>query len=189
MRRAGDERKLEKKVYARIAEAVGPATARSIRSWFQADNVQLDLITVAAFDALELGRRTRRRDRKRLVQAMRKENPRLSKAECAKFAASDAEWMNYYATTLGNSEPRWKASENRCCISKVFPHITRRMGCYWRKHPAYDTVSDNISRFAVSARWQSTAGVGGRPTYNEREAERLSRKGSSPSSWREPRFL
>jgi hypothetical protein len=119
------------------------------------DGIPLDLVAVVAHDLLGFGWRTRKPNKKKrsathlpgIVKMLLYEAPYLSKQQAEAFVKDNPEWLKHFNLSdrpISRSGRRIKrfgiVEGSPCCISKVFPHISRRMVCYWRKHAQYKEV-------------------------------------------------
>jgi hypothetical protein len=130
----------------------------------------IDLVAVVLNDFFHLGLRTRTPNFAQLARRLQAAYPKLTKEQCEQFAASGEPWL---AEFTQHTEPsmslnaarlfREMFSDNddsdlpamqtfshrerdRCSISRLFPSISRRMECYWRKDPRYMRIARRIIR-------------------------------------------
>jgi hypothetical protein len=130
----------------------------------------IDLVAVVLNDFFHLGLRTRTPNSAKLARRLQAAYPKLTKEQCEQFAASGEPWL---AEFTQHTEPsmslnaarlfREMFSDNddsdlpamqtfshrerdRCSISRLFPSISRRMECYWRKDPRYMRIARRIIR-------------------------------------------
>jgi len=183
LRRPAHEKDTRERLIALIEQATGDASD-SVGCWLDdcCQKKPIDLIAVAANDELNLGRRTRKFDSKKLARLLRKEYPKLTKERSESFARSGGEWLRHIDQSAG-AEIRWAASERPCCVSKIFPHIRRGMACYWRQNRDYKEIKADLFWLRISGNFQAAASAA---TRAEIAAERAASKGNIPSTWIEP---
>ena len=151
-----------------------------LKLW-QRDGISMDLVAVAAHDVLQFGaRRARRPDKKRMMKMLLHEYPYLSKREAQALIGDPANerWLKHFRPSdrrINRSRIRVKqfgiAAGSPCGISKVFPHISRRMACYWRKHPDYSEIMRDLETLRPGIRLGASS------------------LALSNSIWQEPHFL
>lgn len=130
----------------------------------------IDLVAVVLNDFFHLGLRTRTPNSAQLTRRLQAAYPKLTKEQCEQFAASGEQWL---AEFTKDTEPSMRLNgarvfremfsdnddsdlpamqtfshrERGCCsISRLFPSISRRMECYWRKDPRYRRIARRIIR-------------------------------------------
>jgi hypothetical protein len=137
-----------------------------VRAWInelRRSGKSVDLIAVAANDELGLGRRQRRwRKKPELAAILRREYPSLTQKDAESLAANGGDWLDHIDQS-GRAEFKWRAAYNRRCISKIFPHIKRRMASYWRQHRDYRTIRGQLWAFKFAERPR----LGGDPYLQE----------------------
>ncbi len=133
----------------------------------------LDLVAVVLNDYFQLGLRTRTPNSVQLARRLQTAYPNLTKQDCEQFAASGEPWLAEFtrhvepSMTLNRARVfREMFSDNDdsdlaatqtfshrerqlCSISQLFPSISRRMECYWRKHRHYMRIVRRIRRIEV----------------------------------------
>ena len=130
----------------------------------------IDLVAVVLNDFFRLGLRTRTPNSAQLARRLRTAYPTLTKRQCEQLAASGEPWLAEFMKdpepsmslnraralrgmfsdsddrdlaamqTFSNRERQW------CSICRLFPTISRRMECYWRKDPRYWRMAKRIRR-------------------------------------------
>jgi hypothetical protein len=130
----------------------------------------IDLVAVVLNDLFHLGLRTRTPNFAQLTRRLQAAYPKLTKEKCRQLAASGDPWL---AEFRKDPEPRTSLTgarlfreilshnddsdlsamqiflhreRGRCSISRLFPSISRRMECYWRKDPRYKRIARRIIR-------------------------------------------
>jgi hypothetical protein len=134
----------------------------------------IELVAVVLNDFFQLGLRTRNPNSVQLARRLRTAYPNLTKQQCEQFAASGEPWLaeftkdaepsvtvnraRLFREVLSDSDDSEAAAtqtfsdreRGRCSISRLFPSISRRMECYWRKDPRYMRIVRRIRRIEVS---------------------------------------
>lgn len=130
----------------------------------------IDLVAVVLNDFFHLGLRTRTPNSAQLARRLHAAYPKLTKKQCEQFAASREPWL---AEFTKHTEPSMSLDgarlfremfsdnddsdlpamqtfshrERQCCsISRLFPSISRRMECYWRRDPRYVRIAGRLRR-------------------------------------------
>ena len=133
----------------------------------------IDLVAVVLNDYFQLGLRTRTPNSVQLARRLQTAYPNLTKQQCEQFAASGEPWL---AEFTKDAEPSMTLNRTRafremfsdsddsdlaamqtfshrerqpCSISRLFPSISRRMECYWRKDPRYMRIARRIRRIEL----------------------------------------
>jgi hypothetical protein len=165
-----------------------------------------DLVAVVLNDFFHLGLRTRTPNSAQLTRRLHAAYPNLTKQQCEQFAASGEPWL---AEFTKDPEPSMTLNRTRgfrevlsdsddsdlaamqtfshrerqgCSISRLFPNISRRMECYWRKDPRYMRIARRIRRierrqYKIPAERPLTKRSNGRSAWFR--ICRLSRSGSA----------
>ena len=134
----------------------------SVQSIFDAINTwnfPAELIAVAAVDALKIGSWTRIRKEKviwtaqGIANALLQKYPELSAVQAARwgqaYVAGDQDTQNWIDCCLLSERALRSLVDRRCCVSKIFRHIKRRMTCHWRKHLFYKQCRTLLSNLVV----------------------------------------
>ena len=150
-----------RELLVQLTKQLLPGFSIYLNLWVR-DGIPLDLVAVVAHDVLGFGYRSRRPDRKNLVKVLLRDLPYLSKEKAEALVKDGGEWLAHYKPSdqpISESGRRIKrfgiVEGSPCCISKLFPHISRRMACYWRKHPKYKEVSRDIDTMTPAPRFRS----------------------------------
>jgi hypothetical protein len=124
--------------------------------WIGDKKLPVDLVAVAAFDdpELDLAYRGERPNppAKEVRRLLRKAYPYIQESEVrqALKARGSKDWQIYLKDFDGiQLQTRNKGAP--ILVSTTFPHVSRRMACYWRKHAKYQIAR----RFVEECLWPS----------------------------------
>jgi hypothetical protein len=130
----------------------------------------IELVAVVLNDFFHLGLRTRTPNSAQLARRLQTAYPNLTKQQCEQFAASGEPWLAEFTkdaevsitlnrtrlfrqifsdsdeSDLGAMQTFSSRERGPCSISRLFPSISRRMECYWRKDPRYMRIARRIIR-------------------------------------------
>jgi hypothetical protein len=130
----------------------------------------IDFVAVVLNDFFHLGLRTRTPNSAQLARRLHAAYPKLTKKQCEQFAGSGEPWLAQFTKHTepsislngarlfremfsNNDESDLPAMQTfshrereRCSISRLFPSISRRMECYWRKDPRYMRIARRLKR-------------------------------------------
>jgi len=116
-----------------------------------------DLLAVAVCDALNIGTRRRAQSVRLGHEAEVLAREGMSPAEIEKALQERPAWLPVVLARVKEEAPVRNdfgmivetVSLKRCCPSKIFKHLSRRMVAYWRAHPKYDIAVALVNRLAA----------------------------------------